>query len=79
VPETFDHVPQVLWERAIISEIRNDGGASWQRHGVADDGLGDQDRQGNLNAQRIVRAFRGVNWNLQNLQEMVDNPANTDD
>jgi len=38
VPEAFDHVPQILRERAIISEIRNDGGASWQEHDSADDG-----------------------------------------
>ncbi|HEX6628014.1 MAG TPA: hypothetical protein VF105_08675, partial [Gemmatimonadaceae bacterium] len=30
-PEAFDHVPQILWERAIISEIGNAG--AMDRHG----------------------------------------------
>src|SRR6185503_8584621 len=37
VPETFDHVPQVLRERAIISEIGNGHAASWHGH---EEGLG---------------------------------------
>jgi len=40
LPETLDHVPHVLWERAIISRIEDGGAASRKGHywanGVAD-------------------------------------------
>src|SRR6266496_3320942 len=32
LPRTFDHVPQDLWERAIISWIRKGDAASGKRH-----------------------------------------------
>src|SRR6266849_10720903 len=38
LPETFDHVPQVLWERAIISKIEDRDAASRKRHGRASGG-----------------------------------------
>jgi len=38
LPETFDHVPQILWERSVISiECEKGEAGSGKRHDVAAD------------------------------------------
>jgi hypothetical protein len=66
LPGTFDHVPQILWERAIISRIIGERDAESRTHDWALIELMMAADLNTANAATIFRACSDVKTILQN-------------